>query len=67
LIPGLIDWGVSGISEFLIIAVGTFVFCGLITEFVIKRINVLRLVFGLNKITNQRTYSSSSDASSSNA
>jgi hypothetical protein len=47
----VIDWGLSGISEFLIIVIGTFVFCGLITEFMIKKTNVLRLVFGLNKIS----------------
>lgn len=63
----VIDWGFSGISEFLIIVVGTFVFCGLLTEFVIKRINVLRLVFGLNKINGQKSFLPSNDASSSNA
>jgi peptidoglycan/LPS O-acetylase OafA/YrhL len=63
----VIDWGGSGISEFLIIVVGTFVFCGLITEFVIKRINVLRFVFGLNKIRDQKYFSSENNANSSNA
>jgi glucan biosynthesis protein C len=43
----VIDWGLSGISEFLIIAVGTFVICGLLYEGVIKRINTLRIIFGL--------------------
>ena len=63
----VIDWGLSGVFEFLIIVIGTFVFCGLITEFVIKRVNVLRLVFGLSKITGQKPYSPSNDARSSNA
>jgi hypothetical protein len=51
----VIDWGMSGINEFLVIVVGTFISCGLITEFVIKKINVLRLFFGLNKISPDST------------
>lgn len=43
----VIDWGLSGISEYLIIAAGTLVICGLLYEVLIKRINILRLLFGL--------------------
>jgi len=44
----VIDWGVSGTLEFLIIVFGTFVICGLLYELLIKRVNVLRLLFGMS-------------------
>jgi len=43
----IIDWGMSGTVEFFSIIVGTFVICGLLCEFVIKRNRILRLLFGL--------------------
>lgn len=46
----VIDWGLSGTSEFLIIVTGTFLSCWLLTEGVIKRNNMLRVLFGLNTI-----------------
>jgi glucan biosynthesis protein C len=44
----VIDWGLSGIMEYLIIAVGTFLICGLLTSLLIQKNSVLRLMFGLN-------------------
>lgn len=43
----VIDWGLSGISEYLIIVFGTFVICGLLCELFIKKIPLMRLLFGL--------------------
>ena len=43
----VIDFGLSGISEFLIIMFGTFALCGLLYEAIIKRVDILRLMFGL--------------------
>ncbi|KGJ90132.1 acyltransferase family protein [Colwellia psychrerythraea] len=43
----VIDWGLSGTLEFLVIAAGTFTVCCLLYELLIKRINVLRVLFGL--------------------
>jgi len=43
----VIEWGFSGISEYMIIAFGTLIICGLFYEIIIKRMNLLRLVFGL--------------------
>lgn len=43
----VIDWGLSGTFEFLVIVVGTFVICGLLYELLIKRSNILRVLFGL--------------------
>lgn len=43
----VIDWGLSGISEFLIIMIGTFALCGLLYEAIIRRVDILRLMFGL--------------------
>jgi hypothetical protein len=45
----VIDWGFSGVIEYLIIALGTFLICGLLTSFLIQKNNVLRLMFGLNR------------------
>ena len=44
----VIDWGFSAISEYLIISIGTFAICGILYETVIKNVNILRLLFGLN-------------------
>ncbi len=38
----------SGTLEYLTIVVGTFVICGLLYELLIKRVNILRLLFGLS-------------------
>jgi hypothetical protein len=46
----VINWGLSGTFEFFVIVVGTFLGCWLITEGLIKRTNLLRLLFGLNTI-----------------
>jgi len=43
----VIDWGMSGLLEFATIALGTFVICGLLYELLIKRINILGVLFGL--------------------
>lgn len=43
----VIDLGMSGIAEYITIALGTFAICGLLFE-TIKRINLLRVLFGLN-------------------
>ena len=43
----VIDWGLSGISEYFIIVFGTFIICGLLCELFIKKIPLLRVLFGL--------------------
>jgi hypothetical protein len=43
----VIDWGLSGFIEYFIILVGTFIICGLLHEVLIKRVNILRILFGL--------------------
>jgi hypothetical protein len=48
----VINWGLSGTLEFLVIAVGTFIICGLLYELLIKRINILRILFGLKWVKN---------------
>ena len=45
----VIDWGMSGIMEFCVIVIGTFVICGLLYELLIKRVRVLRFLFGLKQ------------------
>jgi hypothetical protein len=44
----VIDWGMSGTLEYLTIVVGTFAICGLLYELLIKRVNILRLLFGMS-------------------
>jgi len=44
----VIDWGMSGTLEYLTIVVGTFAICSLLYELLIKRVNILRLLFGLS-------------------
>jgi len=44
----VIDWSMSGTLEFLTIVFGTFILCGLLYELLIKRVNILRLLFGLS-------------------
>ncbi len=44
----VIDWGMSGPLEYLTIVIGTFVICGLLYELLIKKVNILRLLFGLS-------------------
>lgn len=44
----VINWKLSAVSGYLIISLGTFVICGLLYETVIKNVNILRLLFGLN-------------------
>lgn len=46
----VIDWGMSGTLEFLVIVTGTFVICSLLYELLIKRVNILRVLFGLTWI-----------------
>lgn len=43
----IIDWGMSGTTEFFSIILGTFLICGLICELIIKKNRILRLLFGL--------------------
>ena len=43
----VIEWGLSGTLEFVVIVAGTFVICGLLYELLIKRVNILRISFGL--------------------
>jgi len=43
----VIDWGLSGLLELATIVIGTFIICGLLYELLIKRINILRTLFGL--------------------
>lgn len=45
----VIDWGLSGPIELGTIVLGTFILCYLMTEFIIKKNDILRLLFGLNK------------------
>jgi hypothetical protein len=43
----VIDWGLSGTLEFLLISAGTFAICSLLYELLIKRVNILRVLFGM--------------------
>ena len=43
----VIDWGMVGALELITIIVGTFIVCITLTELVIKRSNILRILFGL--------------------
>lgn len=45
----VIGWGLSGPMELSVIVFGTFLFCYLITEFVIKKVYVFRLLFGMGR------------------
>lgn len=49
----IIDWGMSGVLEFVAIAIGTFIICLALIELVIKRSNILRLLFGLKTINKE--------------
>ncbi|MCP4321309.1 MAG: acyltransferase family protein [Psychromonas sp.] len=60
----VIDWGMNGFFEFLIIVIGTFAICALLYELIIKRVNILRLLFGLawkrnRAISKESVYSNS--------
>ncbi len=46
----IIQWGLHWVIEFTLIAIGTYAVSILLIEIIIKRINVLRLVFGLKLI-----------------
>jgi glucans biosynthesis protein C len=50
----IINWGMSGIMEFWSIALGTIVISLMLIEFVIKKSNLLRLLFGLKTIKKER-------------
>lgn len=50
----VIGWELSGIAEYMIIVAGTFLICGLINEALIKRANVLRLLFGLKWLPQEK-------------
>jgi peptidoglycan/LPS O-acetylase OafA/YrhL len=43
----VIDWGLAGAFEFLVIVVSSIVVCSLLYESLIKRVNIFRLLFGL--------------------
>lgn len=49
----IIDWGMGGVYEFLAIVLGTFALSIFIIEMVIKKSNILRLLFGLKLIKKQ--------------
>lgn len=46
----IIDWGMHGIFELIAINIGTLVICLVLIELVIKKLNILRLLFGLKLI-----------------
>ena len=46
----IIDWGMNGVLEFMAILIGTFIISILLIELVIKKSNILRLLFGLKLI-----------------
>lgn len=50
----IIDLGLNGIGEFLMISLGTILISIALIELVIKRSNVLRLLFGLKTIKKER-------------
>lgn len=50
----MIDWGMNGALEFISIVIGTFVLCVALIELVIKKSNILRLLFGLKLIKKER-------------
>jgi hypothetical protein len=43
----VIAWGLSGPAEYFVIALGTFLICGLLCELLIKKVNFLRIMFGM--------------------
>ena len=49
----VIDWGLSAALEYLIIVSATFISCILLYELLIKRVNALRLLFGLKILKSQ--------------
>jgi glucan biosynthesis protein C len=52
----VIDWGVSGALAYIVVVAGSFILCGLLYELIIKRVNILRVLFGLKWIpTNEMT------------
>lgn len=58
----VIDWGLSGPMELAVIVFGTFLLCYLITEWVIKKVDILRLLFGMNRANQKQVTSSKSDS-----
>ncbi len=50
----IIDWGLDGVFEFLLIALGTVFISLALIEFVIKPFNILRLIFGLKQKKRER-------------
>ncbi len=59
----IIDWGLNGPMEFVVIAAGTYVICLLLIEIVIKRLNILRLLFGLKLKKKEREFALNSSSS----
>jgi glucan biosynthesis protein C len=45
----VINWGLSGVSEYWDIALGTLVICGILSEILIKPVNSMRLMFGMKR------------------
>lgn len=60
----IIGWGLTGGLEFIMIATGTYVICLLLIELVIKRMNILRLLFGLKLTKKEPEFASNSSSSS---
>lgn len=52
----VIDWGFSGVVEYLIIVAGTFLLCWLLHELLIKRVNILRVLFGLKWLASKQSH-----------
>ncbi|EPJ52919.1 MAG: acyltransferase [Osedax symbiont Rs2] len=50
----VIDWGASGPVEYLAVVAGSFILCGLLYELVIKRVNILRVLFGLKWVPSNK-------------
>jgi hypothetical protein len=53
----VIDWGVSGPVEYCVVVAGSFILCGLLYEVIIKRVNILRVLFGLKWVSSNKTIS----------
>ena len=50
----MIDWGMNGIFEFISIIIGTILISVALIELVIKKSNILRILFGLKTIKKER-------------
>lgn len=60
----IIDWGLSGPMEFMLIAIGTYVISLLLIELIIKKSDILRLLFGLKLKKKEPKFVMNSNSSS---